>query len=190
MAYARIDFQLEGADDLIAHLIALQKGVRNQVLRTALQKGARPVWLAARRYIRKKTGELRKSIGTRMRHYRKGHVWVIVIGTRSRKSRQHPPGSFFKNFVRGYDPARYGHVVERGAKPHLIPIKRGRLAGRVIRHPGHPADSFMIRSWLSERARVMWAIKVALAEGIITYGSLGAGRYAVARQQQLLAARP
>jgi HK97 gp10 family phage protein len=169
----RFDVKLTGVDHLLKRLFSLKQGMRNVILRRALRAGAKPVWLGARHRAKAGTRELRRSLGTRMKSYRRGGVVVIVIGPRSKNTIQHPPGSLFPSYTRGYNPARYAHLHEKGTKPHKIPIKRGRLAGVTVRHPGTKPTLFMIGAWVFSQGRVKDKIVHEIRQGLFNVAVRG-----------------
>lgn len=161
-AAVTLRFQLQGVDDLLRRLAALPRGLRNRVLRRALRRGSQPVVQAARRLVPADTRELRRSIGTRSRTYRRGGVIVFVIGPRWGARTKAPRG----RRARAYNPGRYGHLVELGTGPHLIPITRGPFAGRVARHPGSRPRPFMRRGFGASRRRAEAIIVADIRLGI------------------------
>jgi HK97 gp10 family phage protein len=108
-----VRFQLTGVGPLLQTLNRLRRGLRNRILRKALRRGSKPMVQAVRALAPTDTRELRRSIGTRSRTYRRGGVIVFVIGPRNRPSMQVPKGGVKP---RRYNPAYYAHLVELGTR--------------------------------------------------------------------------
>jgi len=142
------EFKVEGIERLMQALTELPKRVQNKVLRKAVRKGATVLTRAMRQGAPKKgstedaTGQLRRSIGSRMKTYR-GTVVAIVGPRRGFREELTTPGG--KKVIR--DPVKYAHLYEFGS----------------FRQAPHP---FMTRAWNANRAQVSGIIKTELAMGI------------------------
>lgn len=91
--------------------------VEKRVVSAGLRAAARPVVTRARSLVPRDTGQLRKSIGVKVKRYR-GAVWV-GIGPRAGYKIRTADG-------RSLNPTQYAHLVERGtvhqrAQPFLRP---------------------------------------------------------------------
>lgn len=111
---------LKGFRELTAKLDQLKRSVRNRILRKAVTAAAGIVVNAAKAACPVETGQLRKSIGKRIKTYRRTGVVVGIVG----------PRTGFKNATTGRNPTKYSHLVEFGsatsaAKPFLRPAFDG-----------------------------------------------------------------
>lgn len=105
---------LDGDKAMVRHLLSLPRKVQRRVLRPAVTKGSRVISSAAKKQIptrtqsRKagtiRTGQLRKSIGQKVKTY--GNTVVGVIGPRS--------GFAIEADGRIHDPVKIAHLVEYG----------------------------------------------------------------------------
>ena len=133
----QVQATVTGVEDAIKQLDALKAAVGRRILRQAMGKAARIVAKAAKRFApreigtdelgRARAGQLKKSMGQRVKTYSNGTVLAIIgprhgfrklIGIRTR-------GKDKGNAVY-YDPARTAHLIERGtshsaAQPFLRP---------------------------------------------------------------------
>ena len=111
--------------------------------RRALNKASRPIIKGARRKVRRRHGDLRKSLGNVIRMEKKTGAIISIIGPRRGR----------KRVVDGkpVDPANYAHLVEYGTQPHEIkprnpagalPVGNDQFAG-TVQHPGTPAAPFL-----------------------------------------------
>ena len=87
----------------------LPERTQRKVLRPAVRAAAKPVVKAARQKVPKKTGALRKSLGTKVKTYTGSQSVVAIVGPRTGFRTVDDNG-------RANDPARYGHLVELGTK--------------------------------------------------------------------------
>lgn len=110
---ARIQFTI----DPLKEAEKLSKGLRNKAIRIAMNKAAGKVKSAVQSNAPVRLGILQKSIRIKVKQYRAGNVWVAVVGARSEKKRK---GKYKRGPKKGqpkiHNPARYGHLVERGTK--------------------------------------------------------------------------
>jgi hypothetical protein len=98
----------------------LKSTVRNRISRQVTRKELRPLVKSTRNAAPKRTGGLRKSIGSKVKTYRNNDVTVGIVGSRMRWKKEY--GTYTrgknKNFTRLYRPARIIHIVEK--KRHFI----------------------------------------------------------------------
>lgn len=163
MAFA-VRMRVAGMDRLLKRLDGLEKKVRNQILRKATFKASEPVYKDARRSAPKgETGLLKKSIGRRVRVYRKSGVVVVVVGPRTgfRKSRAGRVVTALgkKYQAAGVNPTRYAHLVEFGRRPVVAGVKTVRRGvhgvGRETQATGKTALPITIKgvTIFAKRAR-------------------------------------
>lgn len=125
-----MDIKINGLAALQQALETLPTKVEGNMLRGALRAGAKVIATEAQRTsaFADRTGELRKSI---------------------RVSARLRGGKATASIKAGGKKAWYAHIVERGAKPHLIKPKQRKslfLAGvlrEVVHHPGATARPYM-----------------------------------------------
>jgi HK97 gp10 family phage protein len=163
----RVQAKFEGVEQLVRQLGEMRRGMRTKALRPAMRKSASLVNKAAKANIKahgaKDTGQLKKSIGVKVKVYPSGVVIgvvepragfrIAVVGTGRQGGK-----------ARYVDPRYYAHLVEGGVRPHSLAsgtrLERGLgrlgLGGlrRLIRsvraavqgsamHPGVPARPFL-----------------------------------------------
>lgn len=117
---------IKGLAETQAALKSLPGKMQRAILRPALAKATKPVFMHARKNAPKDSGLLRKSITRKVITYQSGTL-VVVIGpdTKHRKEVIRK-GSYNKN-PQIANPAKYAHLVEFGTRPHSIE-KGDRLA--------------------------------------------------------------
>lgn len=104
--------------DPIRQTDKLKAGLRNKVLRIALNKAASRVKAAVISNAPQRTGSLKKSIRIKVKNYRAKDVWVAIVGASSKYKR-----NVKKKQIR---PVFYAKLVETGtrhspAQPYLKP---------------------------------------------------------------------
>jgi HK97 gp10 family phage protein len=109
-------------DRVLKELAEVNKGAARSALRESLQTAARPVVAAARTKAPKRSGRLKRSMGTQVRRVKGG--LAVAIGPRTK----------------GKSGARHGHLVEFG---HRL-VRGGRVVGHV------PARPFLRPAWDAE----------------------------------------
>ena len=97
-------FKVQGHRQIIANLSTLENRVRKKILRKVVRKAQKPMIADARQRCPKKTGQLRKSLGTIVKTYGPN---VIAVGG---------PRGGFRIEIDGkpIDPVHYAHLVEGG----------------------------------------------------------------------------
>lgn len=155
--------KLTGDKALARYLQTLPRGVRNKILRPAMAAAARPVRQAAKANARGSIAagsrQLEKSIDVKVKSTKRGAY--AVIGPRSDKTGERV--NLF-GVTMSHRPSKISHLVESGAKPHVIMIGRGRKT--PWQHPGTPATKFMERAWNSTSSQAMRIIQAKIQEGI------------------------
>jgi HK97 gp10 family phage protein len=141
MAAWSMKVRLEGLQEAFAALEGLKRGLRNRILRLALNEATAPMLKAAKdRAVKGKwsgSGLLKKSIGRRTKTYRRSGSVIVIIGPRVegfRKQHTYKPEHIFREFGgKGgvsrtrrikkprpdqlrvmRNPVHYAHFVERG----------------------------------------------------------------------------
>ena len=150
---------VEGLGDVLRQLDVVKNSLRNKHLRKAMADVSRNVLWSARARTPKRRGILYRSLGRKVRVYRKSGVVVAVVGARvgfkeqvgvrkrdSRSGVKYPRHAGDPVFA---DPTKYLHLVELGT--------RRTQAAHMLRDAAAAARPMMTR-------RVVEAVNAALAE--------------------------
>jgi HK97 gp10 family phage protein len=135
--------KLEGLGDVFAALDGLGRTIRNKILRASLVAATTPMLKAAQQRVRKSSGLLRKSLGRKVKTYRRNGTVAVMIGPRRGHGKPVilKEEEIFRQFggrtikirnprVRAMritrNPVRYAHLIEKGtktraARPFLAP---------------------------------------------------------------------
>lgn len=96
-----------GDKEVIANLHSLPSRVQRKILRKVLRRVVKPMVKSARSHVRRRTGQLAKSLGVVIRTYRQTSM-LSVLG---------PRGGFgIEVDGEPVDPVYYAHLVEQGHK--------------------------------------------------------------------------
>jgi HK97 gp10 family phage protein len=111
---AKFEFSI----DPIKQADKLKAGLRNKVLRIALNKAASRVKAAVISKAPQRTGSLKKAIRIKVKNYKARNLWVAIVGASSKYKR-----NVKKKQIR---PVYYAKLVETGtrhspAQPYLKP---------------------------------------------------------------------
>jgi HK97 gp10 family phage protein len=110
--------QVKWKIDPVKEADKLEKGVRNKVIRIAMNKASGVVKAAVVGYAPKRYGFLQKSIRIKVRNYKGKAVWVSVIGPKSDFKRN--KGKRKRGEKKGtpitHRPSNYARLVEKGTK--------------------------------------------------------------------------
>ena len=134
--------ELEGFDELSDRLRGIEPKMRRNFMRGGMRALLAHLKKGAAKRIPSRTGALRRSLKTSTRIF---PAQGIVEG------RLRTGAAISGGKLKGRD-AWYGHIIERGAKPHVIePSTRKalRIGGRFfarVKHPGIAARRFMERT--------------------------------------------
>jgi HK97 gp10 family phage protein len=140
--------------------------VFNRVVNRAASKAMTPVLRAAKRLVPVDDKFLKKSLGRKVKSYKRSGNVVVLIG----------PRKGFKDEKSGRNPANYAHLVEKGTAPHVIrPESRRALkirgpdgdkfVGAVI-HPGTPPRPFLRPALDGNKSAVVQIYKHELGIGL------------------------
>jgi HK97 gp10 family phage protein len=158
MAAMSIRMDVQGTKELLAKLNAVKRSIARRILRKAVRKGAAVVTKTTRRFVPTDNKVLKKSIGHRVARMKNKPVAVAVSGPRRR----------FKKG--GQIATKYAHLVEGGAKAHVIPrgsfiplaasgvLVMGRIHRQNIQHPGAPAQRFMERGYNAAKSQALQTV--------------------------------
>lgn len=130
-----VRIEVQNVDELIAQLDGLSAELKRDVFQDAMMDGARVVQRAARALAPQKTGALRRAIRVRTLKKReaRGQIGAVVD---------------FNSKI-----ARYAHIVEGGAKAHVIKpetkkaLKFGGAYMSRVNHPGFKGKDFLENAW-------------------------------------------
>ena len=109
----------------------LTRGVRNKILRIAMNKASAKVKASVINLAPARLGYLKKSFRIKIKNYKSGNVWVAIIGPKS--DYKPKKGKRKRGETKGqpiiHQPSRYAHLVEKGtryagARPYLLPALR------------------------------------------------------------------
>lgn len=139
----RRDLDVLGDKALLKKLARFSGGVQRRIVRRPLSAALTPINKAAKRFAPVRTGALKKSIGKKVKMYRKGAVWG---GVGPRVGEQYVvveqvTGAGGETRAKRNNPSNYAHLVEFGqegapARPFLRPAldsKRGEAVGILKR---------------------------------------------------------
>jgi HK97 gp10 family phage protein len=165
---ARTYRNVKGMDSISSVLQGLPKELLTSLLAEAVDAGAKPLVIAAKRYARRSrdTGALEESISHVVREYPGNAVAVAVVGPdtghyRNRKKIDSKLGT------NAEQPAWRAHFIEFG---HLTRKPRVRGGVRGKSKPGKmqfvPAQPFMRPAVLTSWPQVAVAMQTGLAKGI------------------------
>lgn len=127
---------------LLAALRRLERRVIDRNLqRRVVRAGGKPIREEARRLCPVLSGELKKSIQTRVTTRRKVYT-LAAVG-----ARQH-----------------HAHLVEFGTAPHYIPLRKSQRRGlnRGVKHPGAKAKPFLRPAFDSKKDEAIEAARDVL----------------------------
>ena len=153
---------LVGEKELMKRLNGLGKqSTVNRMARPALREASGEIRKAAKRLAPKKSGQLKKSIKNKVVTSKKTGTVFAVVG----------PAYGFKTVDengRANDPAKYGHLVEFGTKPHVITAKNKKTLKYVnktgntvfpvsVMHPGTAPKPFLRPAYDSVNSKAIIA---------------------------------
>jgi hypothetical protein len=137
--------------------------IERKVLRQAINVATTPAVRAAKRLAPKgESGLLKKSIGKKIKTYKRTNTAVALVGPRKQTVGE------YKGKPR--KPSKYAHLVERGTKAHKITVvfKDGHKA--TFSHPGSKAKPFLKNAQETSLSQYQSICKARVAEGVIKEG--------------------
>lgn len=150
MAAFGVEISLQGIKPLLAKLERIPRKQAKAIMRKAVRAGSAPIRKVAKKTAPRDKGILQETMAIKVKQYPSG-VSVGVIGPRKKFTKRTK-----KRGERTLD-AFYGHMVEGGTRPHVIPGPIV-LGGRVlhnIQHPGTQPTRFMEKSAKQSRAEAV-----------------------------------
>lgn len=137
-----VSLSMEGIEQLTRNLQEIGTKVAKRGPSAAVRAGGSAIVKEMRMRAPVETGSLKKSIGQKVKNYRRAGVVAAIIGARSKRYETR----------RGMrNPAYYAHLIELGVKPHRL----GRRGGV---HPGFNARPFMRPAWDAAAPRAREAV--------------------------------
>lgn len=149
----RLQLRLENDREVRRALERLPARLQRRAIRATLRKAARKWLQRAKRLAPVESGTLRKSLGIKVKSDRRRGLGYAVVGPR--RGQKRPVDG------RMVDPARYAHLVEFGAAPHVIrPRDGGGLSiGEdvvpFVHHPGTKGTRFLTRAYEQAKGEVL-----------------------------------
>lgn len=110
---------IKGLPETLAALKSLPGKLQRQILRPALSKATKPVFMHARKNAAKDSGLLRKSITRKVVTYKSGTL-VVVIGPDTKHRKEVVRKGSYSKKPQIANPAMYAHLVEFGTRPHSL----------------------------------------------------------------------
>jgi HK97 gp10 family phage protein len=173
MAFA-VSGKLDGLGEVLAKLNEVERKVRTKILRDALGEAARLILRSAKAKVpRGETGLLRRSLGIKMKVYRKSGAVVALVGPRTgfRKSKGGRVRTALgdKFAAAGVKPHLYAHLVEKGRRAVTVQTAKVLSDGSVIfgrRVAAVPARPFLRPAFDENKAAAETLIRVRIREGL------------------------
>ena len=131
MANRDVKMSLAGIEEMTRRLEQLGTRVAARGPSAGVRAGGTAIIKEMRRRAPKETGSLKKSIGQKVKQYRRNQTVTSIIGARSKR---------YETAKGNRNPAYYAHLVEYGVSAH----RTGKQGGR---HPGFKARPFMRPAW-------------------------------------------
>lgn len=185
-----------GAEEIVAHLLALGPKFFRKAARAGVTECSRIVLAAAKANLNvKRTGSLYKALGRKVVAVKGGRGYVAVVGPRKddsakaamkkrlefkRGQRKKQPGTKFRRVVTlpngetmTVDPVKYAHLIEYG-RAEVVPTKKGALSWvlpsgvRIFRKrvKAVPPQPFMRPAWSSTAERCRAIIRAAFVAAV------------------------
>lgn len=170
-----IPIKVKVADDAIARiarkLADLDQKIATASMRSGINEVTKVVTKDAKALTPKRTGQLRKSLGRRVKTYRQSKVVVGVVGPRSN----------FRVIVAGkpVNPAKYAHLVEFGRKAVKAKRKAYLSDGTVVYGKAVAAAAprpFLRPTWAANRRRATSIVLAHQRAGVRKYLAGKAGK--------------
>lgn len=163
---ALVEVRAIGADKVAKAIAALGDPDSFNIMKRVVSRASTVISNEARKNARKAkdTGLLAKSIGKRTKaNRRKGNVFVVV-GPRTNYEGVDDRG-------RKRVPNNYAHLVEYGAKPHVIVSEKSMTDGvdtfgKVVSHPGSAPQPFMRPAIFNTRHRILNKMRLEMWQGL------------------------
>lgn len=137
-----VKVQMAGIEEMTKNLEKIGTRVALRGPDAAVRAGGSVIIREMRRRAPKDTGSLKKSLGQKVKKYKRSKTSTAIIGARSKR---------YQTDQGRKNPAYYAHLVELGVAPH----KTGKRGGM---HPGFAAAPFMRPAWDASAPRAREAV--------------------------------
>jgi HK97 gp10 family phage protein len=133
-----VNIDVQGIEEMIQKLEQLGTRVAARGPAAAVRAGSSVIIKEMRRRAPTETGALKKSIGQRVKTYRRNKTVTSIVGARSKR---------YATDKGNRNPAYYAHLVEMGTAPHRTGRKKSFYRRGAGMHPGSKAQPFMRPAW-------------------------------------------
>lgn len=178
------NFTLIGDKELKRKLDTLPDKVYKRVVRVASRKSMQPVAKAMKAKAPRETGLLKKSIGLKVKGYKRAGIVVTLVGPRTGFKTEvivDTPNGPRKEFR---DPTKYAHLVEFGTAPHDVgkdreryqynyALEKGKQKRKVktkvkpYKHPGTAAQPFARPAFDENKGKIISVFRSEMASGVV-----------------------
>lgn len=110
---------ITGLKETQAALKSLPGKLQRRILRPAMDRATKPLYMTARKNAAKDSGLLRKSITRKSVVYKSGTI-VVVIGPDTKHRKEVVRKGSYSKKPQIANPAKYAHLVEFGTRPHSL----------------------------------------------------------------------
>jgi hypothetical protein len=162
----KITTQLKGLRQAAANLRNVRQGIRNKILKPAVNEALKATEKAVRANVPDVSGTLRKAIGRKVKTYRSGVV-VGLVGARKGFARTvtREDGSTVVE-----DPAKILHLIETGRGEVSPTSMRVMSAGKTVSYGLHAAavsgQSVLEMAWEATKGDAEETLAVRIQRGI------------------------
>lgn len=183
---ASVKFRIESAAiaALSKRLAEIDRKAARKAIKDGINEATKSILADAKALVRERTGQLRRSLGRKVRSVRGGAVVYGVIKPRAGRWVSIKPGEMgpfhgrvnaagtkrFKSFRKKFDglgfvnPVHYAHLVEYGRGPVVAGTRKGKRTGKKVLSGGGviygrrvraaPPHPFLRPAWERNKARV------------------------------------
>lgn len=144
-----VDIKMLGIEEMTKNLEQIGTRVALRGPAAAVRAGSSVIIKEIRRRAPKETGSLQKSIGQKVKNYRRNKTTTSIVGARSKR---------YKTAKGNRNPAYYAHLPELGVKPHRTGKKKFGYRRGAGMHPGVKATPYMRPGWDAAAPRAVDAV--------------------------------
>ncbi len=145
----KLNSNLQGVNEMLAKLTGIDRKMRKKVARKAVAQGSTVLLRAMKPDTPEATGLMKRSLGKKVVTIKRSGVVVAFVRPR--------PGQGAMALRNGHpvysDPAKYGHLVELGTKPHGA-------------HPGTKPRPFMRPALDASKSSIMASMENVVRNGL------------------------
>ena len=172
----KIRGKLDGLDAAIQAVADFDAKAARKAARAGVDDATKIVLAAVKGKVPTDTKALKKSLGRKVKTYKRGAVVYGVVGPR--RDAAGKPAKFRTERVRKgrkqaavVNPANYAHLVEFGTRPHPIGIRASKAKGKRTgaNHPGAAPKPFMRPGYAESKGPAAAAVKKRLADAAKAY---------------------